>query len=710
MRALLTLLFLIISIHGTLATSYYSIADGSWSDGSIWSLTSDGPVANQSPSPGDDVHIEGHDIILDTDMTGQQGIELYITQGGSLTSSTTEGILIATNGNLDITNGFINVITVEMKNGAIVDIGSDGTLTTDQYVVNKATITVDGTMNVGTYLDNDGTISGNGTITAAQYEGTGEVFGITPTSDIPDGATVGGWTWEGAASTDWNNATNWYIGSVPTSTSNVTVMSVANHPAVSTAAECNNMTINTGASLDINETHSLTINGDLSNSGTLTINSSSTGTGSLIVNGSSTGSVVIERYLPDGGWHFVSPSTTGVTANDFYWNDNPVSWLTFHTESSNEWTYNTPLTTPMPVGQGWSVWLDNSVLAAATATMTGSIQVSDFEATLESSGTGINEGWNLLGNPFASAIDWDQGGWGSNTTGTVYVWDNDLNGSGDWASWNGSAGDLTNGIIPVSQAFFVKATSAGAFNIPTTARIHDITSFYKETETLNSPYVRLQMDFDDHGNTVFIGFPEHGTEEFDYRGDATKIFSNDLPQIYVMEKEHKLCINALPELNNEVRSVPLYLGQVIDGNYTFSLSQLENLPDVKILLEDKKTQTKHELSEDPVFHFTSAKGDDPDRFLLHFTKSTFNIGETRNGNSELIQIYADNSRIYIKSKGKAIKEEGEAIVFNLLGQKLMHKRIGPGIFTSITLPAEGQALIVKVIKTSANKTSKLLTR
>ncbi len=505
-------------------------------------------------------------------------------------------------------------------------------------------------------------------------------------------------TWNGSSSSDWNTAANWSGGAVPTASDNVIIPSVAtNNPiiAAGTSADCNDLTINSG--------------------GVLTVQSTVSGTGSLITAGTVTnnGTFTVERYLTDAAWHFVAPSTTNVTANDFYWNEAPTCWLTAHNESDDSWTYNTDLATSMPLGKGWSVWVDNATKSPATVSMTGDIQTTDLTVNLVKSGNG----WNLIGNPFTSAIDCDAISWTSPTrqsftTGTQYVWDNDYNG-GDYRTWNGSSGDLIEGIIPISQAFFVQAIYSGNLNIPTTARVHNSTGLYKSSERNDeSPYVRLQLDFENHGNTVFIGFPENGTDYFDYKGDATKIYSNDeFPQIYVVEDGIKLSTNALAPLHGESKTVPLHLDQVVDGAYTLSLSQLDNLPDMLIRLEDLQTDTIHDLVNNPVYNFNASSGDISNRFLLHFKSNAAGTNETwvdeKNDNMD---IYTANGNIYIISKDQAANESGIVEVYSLLGQKLLDQKIDAGTFMRVPFIANHRYLVVRVNKPSGTVVKKVITK
>ncbi len=72
-----------------------------------------------------------------------------------------------------------------------------------------------------------------------------------------------------------------------------------------------------------------------------------------------------------------------------------------------------------------------------------------------------DSGWNLVGNPFAATIDWDDGAnWTkTNVESVIYIWDPAANGGdGEYLTWNGVSGTLpSNGLIAPFQGFWVKA-------------------------------------------------------------------------------------------------------------------------------------------------------------------------------------------------------------------------------------------------------------
>lgn len=73
-------------------------------------------------------------------------------------------------------------------------------------------------------------------------------------------------------------------------------------------------------------------------------------------------------------------------------------------------------------------------------------------------------GWNLIGNPTASFLDWDisQGWFKGNIDNVIYIWDPNTN-SGEYLTWNGVTGSLESGLISPFTAFWVKANDFGAY-------------------------------------------------------------------------------------------------------------------------------------------------------------------------------------------------------------------------------------------------------
>jgi hypothetical protein len=118
-------------------------------------------------------------------------------------------------------------------------------------------------------------------------------------------------------------------------------------------------------------------------------------------------------------------------------------------------------------------------------------------AALGYSGVLNLSGFNLLGNPFSSGLNWDDITNGvyfpfpANTNKGVYFTRNNQQCS--YVNGVGIPADVS-GIIPPMQGFFVKTLSAGnSITIPAAARTHtNIHGFYKKSLSV-IPLVRLTV-------------------------------------------------------------------------------------------------------------------------------------------------------------------------------------------------------------------------
>ncbi len=362
-------------------------------------------------------------------------------------------------------------------------------------------------------------------------------------------------------------------------------------------------------------------------------------------------------------WHFMSAPVANQTANLFL-----GQYLMNFTESTNTYSYITSTSAPLNVMEGYSVWFPNywtNQIDFGGPTNTG---ISGSTNNL----TNQSQGWNLVGNPYPSAIDWDaSSGWTkTGVANSIYVYNN-----GNWASYVNGIG--TNGgtrFISPCQGFFVKATTHPATLIMNNdVRIHQKPAFFKSEI---GPFVRLKVTFAEemflYDETV-IYFSDNATHGFDPHMDAEKLFADDeaIPQICSSYPE--LSINALPFLQSV--NMNFYAG--VSGYYTINVSEVTNLKMTH--LEDKLTGDVIDLSiEDYTFYFT--EGDIPERFVIHF--DLVHVDELQIARAK---VYSSESSIFIKP-GENMDNSGRntaAAVYNLHGQKI----------TDVDMSAKGTTVV-----------------
>jgi hypothetical protein len=127
------------------------------------------------------------------------------------------------------------------------------------------------------------------------------------------------------------------------------------------------------------------------------------------------------------------------------------------------------------VGEGLVAWIYDISGASPTTGTLGGAQTMISTGDLNESGAAVTKnlsyfdgnanladaGWNLLSNPYASTIDWNNAAIvKSGITGTIYRWDPQ---AGNWTTFNGTTGTGNfDQYIESGSSFFVKSTAVGA--------------------------------------------------------------------------------------------------------------------------------------------------------------------------------------------------------------------------------------------------------
>jgi hypothetical protein len=487
----------------------------------------------------------------------------------------------------------------------------------------------------------------------------------------------------------WNYGLTWNGHQVPNkSWANANIL---HDVAISSNESINKLSIYDMASLRVNYNGSFTSNGNLDNAGVFSVRANALGSGSYINNGSITGNgdFNAEFYIEENRWHYVSSPVTSAVSNIFL--DLYLKWFN---EADSSWNYIVPTNFPLNIGQGYAAWSNTGNPGTTTVTFTGSnLNTGNKNLPVTATdrgsvpGIGDGEGWNLVGNPYPSAVDWDNANWvKTHIDGTVYVY----NGS-QYISWNGSTGGLSGGIIPALQGFIVKANNFNpVLQIPQSARLHG-NDPYKNT---NEPGELLILSVEGNGyeDKTYINFNSGATEVFDNNFDAYKLKGiEDAPQIYSIIPGRILSINVLPDIS-EGLIIPIGFEVGEYNEYTISVSGIENFEsDKNIYLEDLIDNCSVNLSENTEYSFNASPDDISYRFNLHF--GTVGINEKENQN---IHIYSVSNSVVIKNYF-VNSTINKVQIFNMQGQEIYKGDYFNSTQIKIDLGVEKGFYIVKVI-------------
>jgi hypothetical protein len=446
------------------------------------------------------------------------------------------------------------------------------------------------------------------------------------------------------------------------------------------------LTINAGATLMVPDGDPLTVGGTLSSASGLVIQD-----GGSVIYAAGTPSGTAERNVTHALNHFLSSPVTSTTFGSVFPINQMLIWAQQYVESSGTWQNLLDANSLTP-GIGYSMWVDASI-GTQTAMFTGTFNSDGVTVTLSdvnSSGDPNKVAWNLLGNPYTSALDWDIGSWHGNVQGSVYIWS-----SSQYISWNGSTGGISGGVIPAQSGFFVKANGNGLpMTIPWAARVHSVKALYKDAVP---DVLHLGIEGNSYRDDTYIQFAPGTTAGFDSQGDAYKLWGiTDAPQLYSIIPGDVLSINALPsiEANPDV-SLGLKVGK--DTTYTITADGIESFSgDVPMRLDDLKLGISTDLRVTPQYTFTAAPGDAENRFIMRFHSSSGVVEPTL---TDLL-IYGSHENIVVNNAGNYT---GTINVYDAIGKSLVSQSLQPGISKITQLP-DGIYIVKAVIgKTSISR-------
>ncbi|HOK27336.1 MAG TPA: right-handed parallel beta-helix repeat-containing protein, partial [Bacteroidales bacterium] len=454
----------------------------------------------------------------------------------------------------------------------------------------------------------------------------------------------------------WTAPGNWEQGIHPShanATGDVLIPALASS---SIAPDVSNVTVPSGKYMVLEPGAKATIS-TLTNNGTLFLRSNASQRSSLITDSYSGNDAVIEIFLSGGGteeednfkWHYIASPVSSL----------PVSVFSAVTPDVAQFVESRPT---MSLMQGWvaydgyvySTGLTNgptfSTLTTGTNgkgynyfdyydhlfTFTGSLNTSDVVAPLGFSGNPSLHGFNLLGNPFMSGLDWDyivnDPGYPANTSKGVYFTRDNVQCT--YINGVGIPGDVT-GIIPPMQGFFTKTYSTGnSITLSASARTHDnIHPYYKGSGNTIS-LVRLALQGNEQTDETVVRFDDYAKSSLDNDFDMVKmIMSGTRTQIYTSLDAVDYAINGLPFPETKTE-IPVVVILSAPGSYTINALQIQNLPEYNVRLKDLTAGVTVDLRETPEYIFSDEAGKIAGRFILEISNISTGIESPAAGNED----------------------------------------------------------------------------
>ena len=516
-------------------------------------------------------------------------------------------------------------------------------------------------------------------------------------------ARMAGWDgnvgteWNGVAGTAWSNAANWSNG-LPDGSTDVIIPDVANDPVISAGveAECNNLVIASGAML--------------------TVESDGTRSGSLIVRGTSSGTVTYNRQMPnDLLYHYISSPVGSVAlpSSAVFW-----SW----NEPAGDW--GDPVTANS-AGAGYTMQAGNSLVSFTGSVITDDVTVAatspysdcDFPSVaideyserpfadgrdaLAGYGGG---GWNLLGNPFTSAIDasafiGDNGAAFDQNYLALYIYNGDtysITGT-ELTGWENAESSFGFTNIQAGQGFFVTARcNTSQFVFIPEIQVHNTTVPYTKSagNDVRWPGLQLKAVSGSGEATTLVVYNEQMSAGLDPGYDIGQMNSADGINIYTTLALHSSGVNyarqALSPGGADTLSVPLGIDLREGGSVTFS-AVTAPLGGLRYWLKDRVTGTFTDLTANSYTVTLPADTYGSGRFFILASANTPTAINQPETPGDDLRIWVSGERVIISG---AVREGSLCEVFDISGRKMLQQYLADGGMNIIDMPVGLHGFIV----------------
>lgn len=633
-------------------------------------------------------------------------------------------ILNLNNFNLTIGGNWVNNANTNISNQGIITFNGSGTQTISRSTANEQidNMVLSGS---GTVLLNKGLITQNLTINSGTLDLSSSNFGLSIKGNLINNSFL-----------NCRQSNIFFNGSSSQSISGSSVTQFFNLILANTSG----LTINSPQSLS----NILTVSGGTFNAnGNFTLISDATKTARIAPvtgTGAFSGSMIIQKFISArvAGYHDLSspvknttimdwddelymsgigaddgtPGPAGVDGNAYPGNGGPTTSVWTYDETTgnvapnNGWVAVTGSGTGLVSGKGYEVFLGDDLnnFSGATIDSRGLPLYGTKTVNLSyTASQGAYAGANLIGNPYASAVNYSACT-KINVTGNILLLDN----SGNYTDYG------ANPVIPAHQGFWITASGSGA-------KI-DFLENAKSTSTSTSffrtiPNYGIKLVFSSPNlpfyNENTINFESSANLGYDKELDALYIKSpnKNAPAMYMLtDSDARLITNHINADKDEV-TIPLALFMPSAGIYYIEPNVLTTNNYGYSWIENTKTGEKFELTKSIPIEGTEKQTNTD--YVLRLSKTSGSSTVTENVFDNDVVIFATENDVNLKSNhvthyitnvsvfdmsGKLIKEENAITVEAGQTTKIDVSELSHGVYLVQATDILGHIKTQKIIR------------
>jgi hypothetical protein len=502
-------------------------------------------------------------------------------------------------------------------------------------------------------------------------------------------------TWTGNIDSDFGNIDNWSGSSYEINGSILIPSSSSNYPIITGNRQVFNVEVEAGAQLTIDNNSTLTATGDFDMYSSTTLNASLLNKGTLTVNGETR---VHQIVTANNRSYYVCSPVSGVTGYSigadigvYYWENSANDWVAYDATSAFQ------------PARGYVVRSNNSELL-----FTGNLNNADVTIGVERRNDDDGEGWNMIGNPYPSSVDWDLVPTKQNIFDGFWVFLNDQSLYGAYNATSGTAVNIANSRIPSNHAFWVrveKGFTSGQVVFDNTCRLHNDTSYLKNATISINPTLKIAGVNGNYRDEIAMVFNDNATLDIDDFDSEKKFSSNtNFVQLFTTVANRDLCINGMP-LYNTNDTIPLNIEIKNPGTYSIERVEYSNFPaNHTVLLEDlEEGKTVDLIAEGSYTFTTTTSGTITNRFNLIFA-GDFATAIRPSKQQPKAKVYSFKKSIIIETPDL---KDAAYTIYSINGQAIAQSKIGANTRTTVNISKPG-IYIVKLVYSGGVESQKVI--
>jgi len=340
--------------------------------------------------------------------------------------------------------------------------------------------------------------------------------------------------------------------------------------------------------------------------------------------------------------------------------------------------------------------------------------------------------WQLIGNPYPSALDLNKFFVANGFSSPIYFWVNSSKPntlqykykSANYACYNATGGvSGDNGIVPdiqfirPGQGFFIIEEAPRDIIFKNSMRVSSNNSqFFRLSQKAAIEKSRLWLNLtNDEGlfKQILIGYINNPNPDLNNSYDAFDFNNNKYADFYTKSpQDYRLVIKGILRPFADTDEIPLGFmvnlekQPAVASQFTISISNTDgDLNNQAIYLYDKMNDSTNNLRKGG-YTFSSFDGTFDDRFVVKFINNSLSVNDFENSTKELV--------VAVKNKTISVNAQTERIekiqVYDVSGKLIYSKnKIGNQTFDVSALKTKEQILLVKAeLENGVSTTKKIV--